>query len=210
MRFKKNLLTLIFLALSFNECLWGETEAYGMSRVNVLPSTIPNYIRNNSWNKLVRQRVYANCLKENGTIDSFQEYGILLEIARNMGLNGKESLKIYNNQEFVNASYELEKQLGGCLKIAETPAQLKERGIPYEQFLQSKGISMKKESEERVTDLAYCAKGQEYNYKNRKSFLEQIRYSFLNMPSQKISYQEKEQLYYSMIARMRKSCPHVW
>jgi len=204
------IIALFVFAPFLNECLLGGFRVHGMPRVNLLQSTIPNYTSNSSWNRLVRQRVYAHCLKENGTINSFQENGILLEIARNMGINGKESLKFFNSQEFVNASYALEKQLGGCLKIAETPRQLQERGIPYEKFLQSRGISMKQENEERVTDLAYCSKGQEYNYTNKKSFLEQMKYAYLNEPSQKFSYREREELYYSMLARMKKICPYVW
>ena len=190
--------------------LMGETKAYKISRVNVIQSTIPNYINNNSWNRLVRQRVYANCLKENGTIDSFQEIGYIQKYARIEGFNGSDYLKIANSPAFISASEALEKQLGGCLRISETPRQLEERGIPYEKFLQSRGISMKQASETLKTDLAYCSTGQEYNNKYKKSFLDRIRLYFLNTTDPRLSYERRKQLYEATIASLRKICPHVW
>ena len=69
---------------------------------------------------------------------------------------------------------------------------------------------MKQKNEERVTDLAYCAAGQEYNYKNRKSFLELIRSKFFNTIDERLSYEQRKQLYEATIASLRKICPHVW
>jgi hypothetical protein len=159
---------------------------------------------------MIKGRVYAHCLKENGVIDKFQEMGYLKMLAEGEGYDLKTfTNQINNTKEFMEAAFELETKSGGCLNIAETKSDLQSRGMAYQEFLSSKGLHQKADEESRITDIALCTQGREFNQAYGKPYIQYFN-ELLPARNPNISKPQIDEIIAKTESTMKQLCPYVW